>query len=183
MREQARFEGSQLVRTRVFWIRLSPLHGKTLGIEMDFRKSALKRSAVVLVLAGLLAGCATSEVSLSKAVQVPSNRVYLQSPASQENSARATFIRDVGMLGSAVYQHLSINGERAASLNPGEFVSFDLPPGEHLFGAINTDPFGTTAEYVLDQRLERGGRYFYRILVDGNSMSTRIQRTGGVGGK
>ena len=91
--------------------------------------------------------------------------------------ATAVFVRDTGFAASGVYQHLTINEERGAAIDVGEKVTLRLPAGEYVFGITPTDPFGTHATYAIDQKLEAGRIYYYRILVDGNSLSTRIQRT------
>lgn len=127
------------------------------------------------LVAALLIGCATSQIPVEEAKPVPADRIYFN-PKPSAGTASVTFVRDTGFVGSAVYQHISIDGERAASLDVGEKVSFRLAAGEHLFGVLKTDPFGTSAEYVIDQRLEPDRVYFYRVLIDGDSMATRLQR-------
>ena len=73
--------------------------------------------------------------------------------------------------------HLSINDEKAASIDTGEKVTIRLPAGEYSFSVVPTDPFGTHAVFSIDQRLEDGKVYTYRILTDGDDLKTRIQRT------
>lgn len=94
----------------------------------------------------------------------------------RNGNAQATFVRDVGFTGSGVSDHLFIDGAKAASLNPGEKVEFVLPPGEHIFGVVPTDPFGTHSLNTIDQELKAGKVYFYRIQTDGNSFRTVLQR-------
>jgi len=124
----------------------------------------------------LLSGCATTPTPVGEAKLVPQERVYFKSAPSIPSAARAIFIRDQGFLGGGVYQHLFINGERAASIDVGETLELLLNPGEYIFGVQPTDPFGTHALYSIDQQLQGGRLYYYRILIDGNSFQSRIQR-------
>ena len=123
-----------------------------------------------------ISGCATSPVSIKDAQTVPADRILRMERLPLDGNARALFVRDEGFLGSGLYQHLYIDGKKAASLNPGEKVEFVLSPGEHIFGVIPTDPFGTTSLNSIDQDLKPGKRYFYRIKTDGNTFRTDVQR-------
>ena len=123
-----------------------------------------------------ISGCATSPIPTKDAQAVPDNRIFRAERLPYEGNARALFVRDVGLTGSAVYQHLFIDGKIAASLNPGEKVEFVLPPGEHIFGVVPTDPFGTNSLNTIDQDMKPGKRYFYRIQTDGNSFRSVVQR-------
>lgn len=123
-----------------------------------------------------LSGCATAPIAIKEATVVPAERIFLSEKVSLLENARAVFLRDVGFTGSGVYHHLFIDGKKAASLDPGEKVEFVLPPGEHIFGVIPTDPFGVHQLNTIDQELKPGRNYFYRIQTDGNSFRTVIQR-------
>ncbi len=125
----------------------------------------------------LLAGCATSPISSGSARDVPPERIFLIEKLAEEGNSRAIFIRDVGLTGSGVHQHLFIDGKKVASLDTGEKIEFILIPGEHIFGVIPTDLFGYHALNTIDQDLKPGKKYFYRLVTDGNSMRTFIQRT------
>lgn len=90
--------------------------------------------------------------------------------------ATVVFVRDTGFIGSAVYQNLTINEERAAAMDVGEKVTFQLPAGEYVFGIKPTDIFGIVAPFAIEQKLEGGKIYHYRILAGGDAASVRIQR-------
>lgn len=126
--------------------------------------------------ASILAGCATSSVAPAAAAPTPKERIFYTQKVSTKSPAKAVFVRDTGFTGAGVYKHLSINGEKAASLDVGERADFVLEPGEYVFSVIPTDAFGTHNDYAIDQVLQPGRTYFYRVLTDGNSMMTRIQR-------
>ena len=128
-----------------------------------------------IVLIGI-SGCATSPIPIKDAQVVPADRILRTEKLPYDSNARALFVRDVGFTGGGVYVHLFIDGSEASSLNPGEKVEFILSPGEHIFGVVPTDPFGTHSLNTIDQDLKPGKRYFYRIQTDGNSFRTVVQR-------
>lgn len=136
----------------------------------------MKIGAFFTIAALGIAGCATSPIPVNQAQSVPADRVFLQEQLPREGNSFAVFVRDVGFLGSGVYYHLFIDGKKAASMNPGERVEFVLTPGEHIFGVIPTDPFGAHAFNTIDQDLKPNRQYFYRVLSDGNSGRTAVQR-------
>ena len=135
----------------------------------------MKLSMFLLLPALALAACATVPTPMSEALPTPSERIYFRVTEGRP-TATVVFIRDRGFAGSGVYQHLLINEEKAASIDVGEKVTLQLLSGEYVFSVMPTDPFGGHAEFGIDQRLEAGRTYAYRILTDGTSFSTRIQR-------
>lgn len=124
----------------------------------------------------LLSACATSPVPVEQANAVPSDRVYWNVRPVQARTAKVTFVRDTGFLGGGVLFHLSINGQKAASVDTGERVSFEIDPGEYVLGFQPTDAFGTMTGYTIDQDIKPGQQYFYRLLMEGNTFQHRIQR-------
>lgn len=132
-------------------------------------------TAVFLALI-LMAGCATTAISPKAAKHVPAERIYLAEKLPAEGNVRVIFVRDTGFSGSGVYQHVFIDGNKAASLNPGEKVELIVSPGEHILGVVPTDAFGTHALNTIDQDLKSGRMYYYRIQTDGNSFRTVLQR-------
>jgi len=123
-----------------------------------------------------ISGCATSQMPTKDAQTVPADRIFRTEHLPHEGNARVLFVRDFGFTGSGVYDHIFIDGNKAASLNPGEKVEFILHPGEHIFGVVPTDPFGTHSLNTIDQDVKSGKQYFYRIQTDGNSFRTVVQR-------
>jgi hypothetical protein len=142
------------------------------------RSGMNSRSFLLIAFTALvsLTGCATTPTPIKEARPVPKDRIFLTSDANERGNARVTFIRDGGFTGAGVYQHLFIDGTKAASLDPGETVEFVLRPGEHIFGVVPTDPFGVHAVNTIDQELRSDRQYFYRLQTDGNSMRSFIQR-------
>lgn len=136
------------------------------------------KTSVLAVIAtlSLLNACATSPVTLNEAKQVPTNQIYKEFETPRNEKAEVTFVRDIGLTGSAIAIHLYIDAEKVASLYQGEKVSFVLEPGEHIFGVIPTNVFNTHALSTIDQDLKPNRKYVYRILTDGNSLKTTVQR-------
>ncbi len=136
-----------------------------------------KYSVLGLVVLISLSGCAaTTAVQPKDARFAPKDRIFRLENLSPASNATATFVRDVGFVAGGVYQHLFIDGVKSASLDPGERVEFVISPGEHIFGVVPTDPFGSTSINSIDQDLKLGRQYFYRIQTDGNTLQTVIQR-------
>ena len=124
----------------------------------------------------VLYGCATSPTPIAQARVTPQERIY-QIGSEAKSAATVIFVRDTGFTGSGVYLHISINGEKAISLDVGEKGSIRLAPGEYVFGVLPTDAFGTHAETAIDQRLEPDRTYYYRLATDGDTLKTAIQRS------
>src|SRR4051794_31672912 len=102
---------------------------------------AITKSKVLFLVVAFAAGCSTTPVRIADARVVPADRVFLQSLAPDGN-ARVIFVRDQGFSGGGVYNHLFVDGRRAASLDPGEKVEFVVAPGEHIFGVVPTNLLG-----------------------------------------
>jgi len=135
-----------------------------------------KNIFIGLFLLLILNSCATKPVKVNSANLVPSTQVFRLQKLAIQNKAKAIFVRDKGFLGSAVYQHLYIDGKEAAQLMPSEKVIFELKEGEHIFDVIATDPFGTVAKSSIVSELKTGKTYYYRILMDGRTFKSYIQR-------
>jgi hypothetical protein len=130
---------------------------------------------VFLLMLIALGGCASTQISINDATEAPSERIIFNQRLPLEGNAVAFFVRDSGFIGSAVYLHLYIDGKEAAILNPGEKVDFVLPPGAHIFGVVPTNPLNIAPFNSIDQNLNPGGQYFYRIQTNINS-GTALQR-------
>ncbi|MBF8793490.1 hypothetical protein IRZ70_11810 [Pseudomonas monteilii] len=82
----------------------------------------------------VLAGCATSPVPLSQAVQAPAERVTeYQQPV--KNGGAIIVTRDSGYQGSGCFATVFLNGNPAARLSPKETATFNVPAGEWMLGA------------------------------------------------
>jgi hypothetical protein len=136
-----------------------------------------KVSLIVSLAVSLLAGCASTPQPIGEAPTVPESRVFYGDTAAEGAPfATVVFVRDVGFAGAGVYNHLFINGKKAASLDPGEKVAFRLPPGEYLFGAVPTTVLGLMSVNNIEQTLQAGRTYRYRMKVEGHTMRATIER-------
>lgn len=90
---------------------------------------------VVVLLAGMLAGCAGSaSLPLAEAKHAPAERVLWRPPAGEH--ATLLLVRDAGMAGSALWVYASVDGIPAAQLDPGEAAELRVSPGPHTVSAV-----------------------------------------------
>jgi hypothetical protein len=84
-------------------------------------------------------------------------------------------VRDSGLYGVAISQHLYINGRKSAAFAPGEKFEIELPAGDYVF-TVEPRTAGLAGSLTtLSERLEADGRYRYRILIDSGGAS-RLQK-------
>lgn len=121
-------------------------------------------------------GCATVEVPLVATAQVPASRIFIVSEPVSDANATVIFVRDKGFVGSGLYLHLSINGAKAAALNPSERVEWRLKPGDYAFGVKFTDPFSASAVVTVAQEVKSGRTYVFRLVTDGTTLQPAFIR-------
>ncbi|WP_410752469.1 hypothetical protein [Citrobacter youngae] len=124
----------------------------------------MKKIMMICIALGLT-GCATSAVSVDQATQAPQTRVFsYQTPVT--DGGVLTVVRDKGFLGGGCYYGLYINKERVASLDTGEKVSLQLPPGEWMVGfkgegkACISDDYLSEREVTLKAKQHKAVRLF-----------------------
>jgi hypothetical protein len=88
--------------------------------------------------------------------------------------AKAVFVRDFSFAGMGKTVYVYADGELAAELETSEKVPIDLTGGDHAFG-VEIAPSTGHATSIIDERLEPGQTYVYRLVSDGNGV--RIQRS------
>jgi hypothetical protein len=123
----------------------------------------MKKRFLALVLTGSLGACATTQTPLFEAQPTPADRVFYKAPAKSSELATAVFIRDSGLFGAALDNHLMINEVHAATLKVGEKVVLALTTGEYVFAVATVNLFSPQPVRTIDQRLEAGRTYTYRI--------------------
>lgn len=137
---------------------------------------------IVIALASILAGCATTPTPLSAATSVPAERVLAFQQKNADDVATVVVTRDSGFLGGGCFYALWLNGTLSARFNPGESASFYLLPGEHLL-KVGRDPMGqglcaldpnewTQRETIMKAKEVKR----FRLSIDMNG-KTDIQRT------
>lgn len=80
--------------------------------------------------------------------------------------------------GGGYHQHIYLDGKRIASVRPGERLELNIPSGHHQFSIKRTDPFGQNKLFTINEKLEGGKHYLYRIVADSNNKESRLERTG-----
>jgi len=129
---------------------------------------------VLLLVATLFSGCATTPVRSSDAQPVPADRLLAFQEKSEKATSRIVIARDVGFTGSACYLLVRINGKDAARIDVGETATFSVEPGELLLSVV-LDPLGkglcrasldpgrgTTREVFL----KAGESKYFRLKLD-----------------
>ncbi len=82
----------------------------------------------------LLAGCASSAISVGQAKPVPSDELYAYQTKPAGQSGTLTVVRDSGFVGSGCDAVVYINGVKAAKIGTGQRATFFLPPGHPNIG-------------------------------------------------
>lgn len=135
----------------------------------------MKGLLLLLLLVGLLGGCATEAISPLTAKNIPQDRLFNIPSHSTPSPATATIVRDKGLYGSAQYVHFLLDGKKVAEFDVGERLDLRLDAGEYIFGVVPSITFDSATEKNIETRLESGKKYFYRILID-DSSGVLIQR-------
>lgn len=137
---------------------------------------------IVIVLGLLIGGCSTTPQALSEAKKAPSNRLYSHQQKPNADAGTIVVTRDAGVLGSACYSYLAINGEMSARLDVGETAAFYVPPGETLL-KVGRDPMGkglcgleSKAWTQRETTIRPHETKYFRLTTDTNGKSD-IQRT------
>ncbi|MCU8044391.1 MULTISPECIES: hypothetical protein [unclassified Shewanella] len=114
----------------------------------------------------VLSGCATSEVSVETAKQVPNERLFIKN--NVDGNAVITIIRDSGFLGSGCNINVFINEELAATLDVSEKATFNVKAGEMFLGLQLTGS-GLCISSSLRQSetsIKKGQHKIYRVALE-----------------
>ena len=97
------------------------------------------RIATALTLAALVAGCSSTPVDQSSAKKVPAART-LAYQANVPGGATLIISRDNGFWASGgCMATVLVDGKKAARIDTGEIVRFELKPGRHIVGIAGDD--------------------------------------------
>ena len=144
--------------------------------EPSARTSVRARICQILgaTLVMALTACATTPISSTQAVPVPSNRHLLYRHASA-GTTPVLIKRDTGFTSVACATRIFVNGDLAALVRAGEKVTIHIPTGEVIFGA---EPGGICFGGLIEQvaMLTSGKPMQYRIGYDHNG-SISFNRT------
>lgn len=82
----------------------------------------------------LLAGCASSAISVGQAEPVPGDELYAYQTRPVGESGTVTVVRDAGFVGSGCDVVVYIDGVKAAKIGTGQRATFFLPVGNPNIG-------------------------------------------------
>jgi hypothetical protein len=110
-----------------------------------------------VIMALLLAACATTPTTIQQASNVPSSRILAAQWVSQAPYTGSLVIkRDSGFMGSACTIRVFLDGVPVADLAPAEKVEIFVPMGEHIVGVTSNGICGGgVAETAVVIALER----------------------------
>lgn len=113
----------------------------------------------------LLTGCATSAVTIDKAVPVPAERVLLK--AADDTNAKITIIRDSGFMGGGCYVDIYLNDSLAAKLDTAEKVTFNVMSGELILGSQPSGSALCNGASIrhLETSIKQGQHKLYRVMT------------------
>lgn len=139
----------------------------------------MKKLLFSMVIALIVAGCATQTVKLSDAKQVPTERIFFEN-YQDSNLSEITVIRDSGFIGAGCGARISIDGDLAAVLHTSEKVSFKVKGGEYIIGVTLQN--GGLCNFGVDMqerelKIQPGERRFYRAFIDGNGTPSIMPTT------
>ncbi|WP_145490799.1 hypothetical protein [Yersinia rohdei] len=126
----------------------------------------------ILMVVLFLTGCSTSLVPVNQAKDIPQDRL-LKHKTALESGAQLTIVRDSGIVGSACYAVVYVDGSPSAKLETKEKTTLFLEPGEYSIG-VNLDGTGLcaygNARVEREIVLKKGQHKYMRIFTqdDGN---------------
>lgn len=95
----------------------------------------MSRFVCCVAVAGLMVGCATSPVPVSEAVSVPASRLFSMQEQQSVSAGKVTVTRDSGVMGRGCLIGFYVGGVLAATFEPGETATFNLPAKTYILGA------------------------------------------------
>ncbi|AMW64543.1 lipoprotein (endogenous virus) [Pseudomonas phage phiAH14a] len=126
------------------------------------------RILIAAVAVAMLAGCASSAISVRDAKPVPSDEVYAFQTKPAGESGKVTVVRDSGAVGSGCDIVVYVDGRKAAKIGPGQRATFYLPPGSPSLGAglAGSGLCAGAAIRTIAAAVQPGKESLYRISGD-----------------
>ena len=126
------------------------------------------RILIAAVAVVMLAGCASSAISVRDAKPVPSDEVYAFQTKPVGESGKITVVRDSGAVGSGCDIVVYIDGRRAAKIGTGQRATFYLPSGSPNLGAglAGSGLCAGAAIRTIAATVKPGKESLYRISGD-----------------
>ncbi|MCV4343336.1 hypothetical protein [Pseudomonas capsici] len=122
-------------------------------------------SALVIA---LLAGCASTAISVRDAQPVPPEELYAFQSKLPSDSGRITVVRDSGAIGSGCDIVVYVDGRKAAKIGTGQRATFYLPSGSSSLGAglAESGLCAGAAVRTIAATVKPGKESLYRISGD-----------------
>lgn len=116
----------------------------------------------------MLAGCASSAISVRDATPVPRDEIYGFQTKPAEPSGKITVVRDGGAVGSGCDLVFYIDGRKAAKLGQGQRATFLVPAGAVNVGAglANSGLCGGAAVRTISANVKANQESLFRLSVD-----------------
>ena len=126
------------------------------------------RVLIATVSVAMLAGCASSAISVRDAKPVPSDEVYAFQTKPVGESGKITVVRDSGAVGSGCDIVVYVDGRRAAKIGTGQRATFYLPLGSPKLGAglASSGLCAGAAIRTIAATVQPGKESLYRISGD-----------------
>lgn len=126
------------------------------------------RILIGLVAVMVLAGCASSAISVKEASPAPSDELYAFQSKPAGESGKVTVVRDSGMVGSGCDIVVYVDGRKAAKVGTGQRASFYLPAGTPSIGAglAGSGLCAGAAIRTISANVQAGKESLYRISGD-----------------
>jgi len=93
------------------------------------------RILIAAVAVVMLAGCASTAISVRDAKPVSADEVYAFQSKPSGDSGKITVVRDSGAVGSGCDIVVYVDGRKAAKIGTGQRATFYLPAGSPSLGA------------------------------------------------
>ncbi len=140
----------------------------------------MKSTLLVVAIAILLSGCATTPTPTSFARLVSPDRLLAPQYFHLHDAGDIEVIvkRDQGFSGTGTGIVLHLDGKPVAKLASGEIVRLYLPTGRYLLGVIPTVNVGSHSLQETEAVVTPGSSQIYRIHTSsGGDMAFHISRT------
>ncbi|WP_439878850.1 hypothetical protein [Pseudomonas prosekii] len=116
----------------------------------------------------LLAGCASTAISVRDAKPVPPEEIYAFQSKPSGESGKITVVRDSGAVGSGCDIVVYLDGRKAAKIGTGQRATFYLPPGlpNLSAGLAGSGLCAGAAIRTISANVQPGKESLYRISGD-----------------
>lgn len=130
----------------------------------------MKKLLILIFLAALLNGCASTPTPTNEAVLVPDSQVLADGKkyiAKDGNSGQIIVKRDTGFTGSGCSTRIYIDAKAVADLEISQKVILNLPEGEYI---VSAQPNGICSGVLTEVKasVKKGSLSVFRFGTAGN---------------